>query len=145
LGEVDEELREILRAKLASIVREARTCCRVEVPPGYEIVEGSELRELLKSCRVVVAFFYTTTCPYCRAFTPIFLDVAERYSGKAAFVRVNLERHPYMSDAFAILGTPTVIIFVNGREVQRIVGLVDAERFEGVVAEALRLAGCIVE
>ena len=144
-GEVDEELREILRAKLASLIREATTCCKVEVPPGYDVVEGSEFREVLKGCRVVVAFFYTTTCPYCKAFTPIFLDVAERYAGKAAFIRVNLERHPYMSDAFSILGTPTVIIFVRGREAQRIVGLIDAGRFEAIVASVLEEAGCPVE
>lgn len=142
MSEIDDELREILRAKLASIIREAATCCKVEVPPGYDVVEGSEFREVLKSCRVVVAFFYTTTCPYCKAFTPIFLEVAERYADKAAFLRVNLERHPYMSDAFAILGTPTVIVFVRGREAQRIVGLIDADRFESIVAAALQEAGC---
>ncbi len=142
---VDEELREILRAKLASMIREATTCCRTEVPPGYDVLEGSELREILKSCKVVVAFFYTTTCPYCKAFTPIFLEVAEAYSDKTAFVRVNLERHPYMSDAFAILGTPTVIVFVRGKEAQRVVGLIDASRFEAVVVDALRRAGCPVD
>lgn len=138
----DEELRNIIKAKLLSMIEEARRCCRVEVEPGMDIVEGHELKEILESCRVVVAFFYTTTCPYCRALAPVFLEVAERYHEAAAFITVNLERHPYMSDAFNILGTPTVIIFVNRRPAARIVGLVDADRFEAAVRQALSMAGC---
>lgn len=138
----DEELRDIIRAKLLSMIEEARRCCQVEVAPGMDIIEGREFKEILESCRVVVAFFYTTSCPYCRALSPIFLEVAERYHEAAAFIAVNLERHPYMSDAFNILGTPTVIIFVNKRPVARIVGLVDADRFEATVQQALSMAGC---
>ncbi len=139
----DEELRDIIRRKARSIIEEAATCCRGTWGKGVvEIVEPGELKELLESCKVAFVFFYTPTCPYCRALMPLYEEAAAYYSGKAGFAKLNLARMPYVSDALNILGTPTIIVFIRGREAGRIVGMVDGARLESIIERALSAAGC---
>ncbi|WP_062662694.1 thioredoxin family protein [Aeropyrum camini] len=141
--EVDPELREILRRKAASIVREATTCCRVDYGDAVvEVLEPGELRDMLSNCKVVIAFFYTPTCPYCRMLKPVFEEAAGFYRGKALFTAVNLARFPFMSDALGIMGTPTIIAFIRGREAGRLVGLVPPEKLESFIEAALQAGGC---
>ncbi|WP_148679212.1 thioredoxin family protein [Aeropyrum pernix] len=142
--EIDPELREILRKKAASIVVEASTCCRIDYEgPVAEVLDPRELREMLDNCRVVIAFFYTPTCPYCRMLKPVFEEAARFYRGKALFAAVNLARFPFMSDALGIMGTPTIIAFVRGREAGRLVGLMPPERLEAFVEAVLDAGGCV--
>ncbi|MCE4604041.1 MAG: thioredoxin family protein [Aeropyrum sp.] len=139
----DEELREILKRKAARIIAESETCCRVKLGEGvYDIVEPSELKEIVESCRAVFAFFYTPNCPYCRALKPVFEEVALYFRGRAAFVSANLARFPFMSEALGILGTPTIIVFVGGREAGRLAGLVPPERLEMIVRDVVEKVGC---
>ncbi len=145
---MDEGLGEVLaRVKmriLAEASRAGRCCSLDSVPePGYDLVDAGELVELVRSCRVVVVMFYSPTCPYCRALTPVFLGLAEDYRGRAVFVRVNVYRHPRLAALYGISGVPTVLIFVGGRVVGGFAGLVDPEAFDSMVREALERGKCL--
>ncbi len=141
--EGDEELAELIKRKAASIIEEAGRCCSSEFEGGVvEIGYPEELRDVVEGCKVAFVFFYTPTCPYCRIVAPLFEEAAAYYSGRAAFAKLNLARMPFVADALGILGTPTIIVFINGREAGRLVGLVDGERLEVAVESALRAAGC---
>ncbi len=141
--EEDEELREILRRKARSIAEESTRCCRGSWGEGVvELYYPEDLKGFIESCKVAFVFFYTPTCPYCKMLLPLYEETAMYYSGKAGFAKLNLARMPFISDAFNILGTPTIIIFVRGREAGRIMGLVDGEKLERVVERALSIAGC---
>ncbi len=142
---MDDELQELLERKKMEILQEMserRQCCRVPVETGHDIVDLGEFKRILESCRVAVVLFYTTTCPYCRAFAPVFVSVGEEFADKAAFIAVNLERFPTLAGYYNIMGTPTVIIFVNGKPYTGFSGMVDPERFYMIVEEVLRKASC---
>lgn len=143
---MDEELRDVLdRVKLRILEEAGRArCCRLDqaVEPGHDVVDPHLLLKLLKGCRVVVVMFYSPTCPYCKALTPIFLDMADYYRDRAAFVRVNVYRHPQLASYYGVMGVPTVIFFMDGRPVTGFSGLIDPERFEAIVEEVLERAGC---
>lgn len=143
-GLEEDEVRMLARMKLERLVREAGECCRPGLAEGgvVEVYSGGELKRMLEGCRAVVAFFYTPTCPYCRMLRPVFEELADAYGRRAGFAAVNLARMPFMSDALAILGTPTIILFLGGREVGRLVGLQPPERLAVAVERLLREAGC---
>jgi thioredoxin-like negative regulator of GroEL len=142
LSWLDDEVRRLLRRKARALAEEAGRCCRGGGEGVVEINYPEELRDFIRSCRVAFVFFYTPTCPFCKALMPLYEEAAAYYAGRAGFARLNLARMPFISDALGIMGTPTIIVFVNGREAGRIVGMVDGAQLEEVIERALRAAGC---
>jgi thioredoxin 1 len=91
---------------------------------------------LLAGTPVVLAEFGAEWCPPCRAMAPALRRLAGEYAGRARVVSVDTERYPAAIDSYAVLGLPTVVVFREGREVTRLLGL----RSLGALRQALDLA-----
>jgi len=78
--------------------------------------------DVLKSDRPVLVDFWAVWCAPCRALAPTVEAVAEKYSGSATVVKLNVDDNPSVSQRFGIKGIPTLILFKNGREEERVVG-----------------------
>ena len=74
--------------------------------------------------------FWTPRCGHCRTFEPVFNHTAQAFNGRIKFARLNIDDHPVGASQYHIQGTPTVILFKNGIEVDRTVGAVPVEVFE---------------
>ena len=68
---------------------------------------------------------------------PIFNDVAKKYPLKALFVKVNTEALPNMGARFGIRSIPTLVVYKNGVEKQRVSGALDPLRLSNLVNESL--------
>lgn len=66
------------------------------------------------------AYFYQPSCAHCKVSTPILMPLAEEM-GKQVFP-VNIERDQEPWDVYKVEGTPTLIHFKDGKEVDRIAG-----------------------
>lgn len=55
--------------------------------------------------------------------TPVVEAVAERFQGVVQVVRVNVDDNVSVSQRFGIKGIPTLILFKNGKEAERIVNV----------------------
>ncbi len=149
---VDYELEQIIERMADRMVKfhkdRARTrgeCCSASITSGRPVVEVmglDEIKKIANKCKIVFVNAYTTYCPYCRMFHPVFEYVAEKYKGKAGFVKVNLDYAMDVAYAFYIMGTPTTIVLVNGKPVDRIMGYVDEYELEAYVEELLKREGC---
>src|SRR5438874_8701398 len=78
--------------------------------------------DVLKSERPVLVDFWAIWCQPCRALAPTVEAVAEKYSGSAKVVKLNVDDNPSVSQRYGIKGIPTLILFKNGREEERVVG-----------------------
>src|SRR5437773_5237835 len=78
--------------------------------------------DVLKSDRPVLVDFWAIWCQPCRALAPTVEAVAEKYSGSATVVKLNVDDNPSVSQRYGIKGIPTLILFKNGREEERVVG-----------------------
>lgn len=78
--------------------------------------------DVLKSDRPVLVDFWAVWCQPCRALAPTVEAVAEKYSGSARVVKLNVDDNPSVSQRFGIKGIPTLILFKNGKEEERVVG-----------------------
>ncbi|KAG9019874.1 hypothetical protein FRB90_000004 [Tulasnella sp. 427] len=80
---------------------------------------SASFNSLLKSNRIVVAFFTSDTCPPCGMIAPVFKDIAEdRNKPGVAFVEVNMSHSMTGAAAVArewgISATPTFLFFLDG-------------------------------
>jgi len=67
--------------------------------------------------------FMSYGCGYCRAIEPMLQEVAETLQSREQIFRINIEAEPELAASFEVQGTPTFIMFLNGREVGRVEGI----------------------
>ncbi|MBI2865813.1 MAG: thioredoxin [Chloroflexi bacterium] len=77
---------------------------------------------VLKAGRPVLVDFWGDHCPPCVALAPVFEELAQEYSGKVDFVKLNVEENRKVTAAYSILSIPTLILFKDGKPAQQIVG-----------------------
>lgn len=74
---------------------------------------------------VVLVDFYADWCGPCRMLAPVLEKVAEKLQGKASVLKVNTDEAGQTASGLRITSIPTMIIYKNGKEVSRHVGLKD--------------------
>ncbi len=79
-------------------------------------------RQVLDSPVPTAVDFYSPTCPPCRMLAPVMVELADRAGDRARVVKVDVTRAQDLARAHGVRGVPTVVIFRQGRETQRIVG-----------------------
>jgi thioredoxin 1 len=87
-----------------------------------ETSDGTFENDVLKSDRPVLVDFWAAWCAPCRMLAPTVEAVAEKYASSARVVKLNVDDNPSVSQRFGIKGIPTLILFKNGREEERVVG-----------------------
>ena len=71
----------------------------------------------------VLVDFFSHSCPPCRRLNPIITELAETYQGRALVYKVNVNDTYGLAQKYAIRGVPSVLFFLDGKEVERFVGL----------------------
>ncbi|MBD5183189.1 MAG: thioredoxin family protein [Muribaculaceae bacterium] len=81
--------------------------------------------DLIKSGRVVLVEFYATWCPHCQRMMPVIEQIRELVGDTAKIYQLDVDQNPELSDQQEVTGTPTFILYANGREVWRYSGELD--------------------
>lgn len=71
----------------------------------------------------VIVNFWTSWCGHCRNFETVFSDAARELKLQALFFRVETEEEPELVRQFAMMTTPTQLVFRAGKEVVRQTGV----------------------
>jgi thioredoxin 1 len=86
-------------------------------------VTGATFEELVLDAEVpVVAEFMSYGCTHCRVMEPILQQVAGVVESKETVVRINIAVEQDLAISYGVQGTPTLIMFLDGREVARVEG-----------------------
>ena len=88
---------------------------------------------VLQSDRPVLVDFWAPWCEPCRMLAPTIDQVAEKYQGSASVVKLNVDDNPGVSQRYGIKGIPTLILFKNGKEEERVVGATSKEAISRMI------------
>jgi len=102
----------------------------------YQEQSFQELEEWVNS-GVTLVDFESPWCRPCRDQKPIIETLARRFKGEARIIELNIDDNRQFAIQLGITSIPTLIIFKNGRELERFVGLQPAEVLSKAIAEIL--------
>lgn len=87
-----------------------------------EISEPSEFETLLTDHTYLVADFFASWCPPCKAIAPLYeqLSKANSAPGKVTFAKINIDEVPELAARFEISSIPTFLIFKDGKRIEEI-------------------------
>ena len=92
---------------------------------NFESVRNSEKPVLLD--------FYADWCGPCRMMAPIVEKLAEEMAGEAVIGKLNVDDCEEIAMKYGVMNIPTVILFKNGQEVNRVIGAQSQEVLEKLV------------
>jgi len=87
-----------------------------------EITDNNFWSEVGGSSVPVLLDFWAAWCAPCRMLAPTVEAIAKDYEGKAKVGKLNVDENNEISAKYGIKGIPTLILFKNGVEQERVVG-----------------------
>ena len=74
--------------------------------------------------------FWAGWCGPCRMLAPVIEELAGKYEGSVTIAKVDVEEESALATRFRVMSIPTVILFIDGKEAKRIVGVQPIETYE---------------
>ncbi|MBO3444604.1 thioredoxin [Clostridium sp. CCUG 7971] len=86
---------------------------------------------------IVVVDFFATWCGPCKMLSPVFESLGNDMENKADFLKVDIDQSMELAERFQVTTVPTVIVFKEGKEMDRLVGFIPKENLKNKVESYL--------
>lgn len=73
--------------------------------------------------KMVLVDFWAEWCMPCKVMAPILNDLSAELPEGKFIGKIDIEKYPKMSQKYGIRGIPTLVLFQNGKEIDRFVGV----------------------
>jgi thioredoxin len=95
----------------------------VENHPNLFLVSDQDFEQrVLNSTLPVIVDFTADWCPPCRILAPLFARLSDTYKEKLRFAKMDTDENVLVPARLGIQGVPTLVLFVGGKPVGRVVG-----------------------
>ena len=98
-----------------------------------EVTDSSFEQAVLQAGKPVLVDFWAAWCAPCRMLSPTIDAIAEQFSDSAGVVKVNVDDNTATAQRYGIKGIPTLILFSEGKEVERVVGATSKESISKMI------------
>lgn len=86
-------------------------------------ITAENFDELVNTETPTLVDFWAPWCGPCRALGPTIDKLADDFDGKAQVGKLNIDEHPQLAAKFGVSSIPTVMVFKNGDQTEKFVGL----------------------
>ena len=87
--------------------------------------------------QVALADFNAAWCAPCRQTAPVIRDLAEKYQNTVAVAEIDINSRADVATRYMVQGIPTLILFDQGREIKRFMGIQPKETLEKTLYDIL--------
>jgi thioredoxin 1 len=93
-----------------------------------QLNEGDFQIEVLEASLPVLVDFTAPWCAPCKMLDPVVEQLAVDWQDKVKFVRLDVDDHPLLAMDYQVMGVPTLMLFKNGKPVERLTGFQPKDR-----------------
>jgi thioredoxin len=79
--------------------------------------------KVLRAPIPVLVDFFADWCHTCQALDPVLDELAEEYGGRLQVAKIDVERDPATAARLGVRSIPTLVLFTDGVEVNRVVNV----------------------
>ncbi|MCL1977275.1 MAG: thioredoxin [Candidatus Bathyarchaeota archaeon] len=101
-------------------------------------VTDTNFEETIKNNKLVFIDFWATWCGPCRALAPTIAELSQEYLGKVLIGKLDVDENPSTAEKFQVFSIPTIILFKNGQEAERLVGLCAKKNITALIEKHLQ-------
>ena len=83
-------------------------------------------KEVLNSNKTIIVDFYADWCSPCKMMSPIIDNIAEE-TDNINVAKLNVDEEEKIATQYNIMSIPTILIFKEGKEIKRFVGVTSKE------------------
>jgi thioredoxin 1 len=123
----DEEIERIKQAKLEEMKQKMNPKSALDKPIT---VTDATFKETIQNYPLIVVDCWAAWCGPCRMIGPVVEELAQDYCGRIVFGKLNVDENPDVACEFQIMSIPTLLVFKNGKLVDRIVGAMPRQMLE---------------
>jgi thioredoxin 1 len=128
-AQVLDELEQIREKKMRELKNQMSTP-KIEKPI---VVSDRNFDQTVKNYPLIVVDCWAAWCAPCRAIAPIVEELAKEYSGKVVFGKLNVDENPESAQRYGVMAIPTLLVMKEGKEVDRVVGVLPKNQLEAKV------------
>ncbi|MCH1964981.1 thioredoxin [Paraclostridium sordellii] len=97
------------------------------------IIETEEFKnEVENATKTTIVDFFATWCGPCKMLSPVFEEIDQNVE-EAKFLKVDIDKSLDLARRFEVTTVPTVIVFKDGKEADRLVGFIPKQKLEEMV------------
>lgn len=93
--------------------------------------------DALNSEQLSVVDFYADWCAPCRVVSPIMEQLSQEFDGRVHFLKVNVDYQGELAARYGVRSIPTVVLFKDGQEVNRLVGAASRDYYRQQITRFL--------
>ena len=86
-------------------------------------ITDSTFEQTVNGGKPVFIDFWAAWCGPCRMIAPIVEELAPSYNGKAVIAKMDVDANPTVPQRLGVTSIPTLIMFKDGKQVDRAVGV----------------------
>jgi thioredoxin 1 len=94
--------------------------------------------DVVESDIPVLVDFWAPWCGPCHMVTPILEALAQNMNGQMKFVKLNTDKNQKKAGELNVMAIPTLVVFKDGKEVDRIVGFKPQEQLESHLKQLIQ-------
>lgn len=100
-------------------------------------LDNSTFENTISSSQPVLVDFWAEWCMPCRMFAPVLEELSNEMDGKADICKLNIDANGELASRYGVSSIPTLILFQNGQEKERMVGVNPKENVEKLIQKYL--------
>lgn len=104
--------------------------------PNVKTLTQHNFRQQVQAGLILVDF-WAPWCGPCKIIAPVLNEIAEEHSPKLRIGKVNVDNQQQLAAKYKVRNIPTLVLFKNGKEVKRFVGVKSKKALIAEVAEYL--------
>ena len=87
-------------------------------------------KEVLEADLPVLVYFWASWCGPCAMLAPVIAKFADHYQGRMKVCKLNIDEGKSSAAEYGVMSIPTLIVFKDGKVVDKIVGVLPKAKLE---------------